>query len=75
MLLDLDLPAAVATTELPGSEQIPPLQALLALLTPKLLGKRRGKWGRFVIVRVWKTELTSIFALHLVVRRRLLWFL
>jgi len=41
MLLDLDLPAAVATAELPGSEQIPPLQALLALLTPKLLGKRR----------------------------------
>jgi hypothetical protein len=41
VLLDLDLPAAVATAELPGSEQIPPLQALLALLTPKLLGKRR----------------------------------
>jgi transposase len=41
MLLELDLPAAVATAELPGSEQIPPLQALLALLTPKLLGKRR----------------------------------
>jgi transposase len=41
MLLDLDLPAAVATAELPGSEQVPPLQALLALLTPKLLGKRR----------------------------------
>jgi transposase len=41
MLLDLDLPAAVANAELPGSEQIPPLQALLALLTPKLLGKRR----------------------------------
>jgi transposase len=41
MLLDLDLPGAVATAGLPGSEQIPPLQALLALLTPKLLGKRR----------------------------------
>jgi transposase len=41
MLLALDLPAAVATAELPGSEQVPPLQALLALLTPKLLGKRR----------------------------------
>ena len=41
MLLDLDLPAAVATAGLPGSEQIPPLQALLALLVPKLLGKRR----------------------------------
>jgi transposase len=41
MLLDLDLPAAVAAAGLPGSEQIPPLQTLLALLTPKLLGKRR----------------------------------
>jgi hypothetical protein len=40
-LLDLDLPRAVAHAGLPGSEQIPPLQALLALLTPKLLGKRR----------------------------------
>jgi hypothetical protein len=35
LLLDLDLAG------LPGSEPIPPLQALLALLTPKLLGKRR----------------------------------
>jgi transposase len=41
MLLDLDLPGAVAAAGLPGSEQIPPLQTLLALLTPKLLGKRR----------------------------------
>jgi transposase len=41
MLLDLDLPGAVAAAGLPGSEQIPPLQALLALLIPKLLGKRR----------------------------------
>jgi transposase len=41
MLLDLDLPGAVAAAGLPGSGQIPPLQALLALLTPKLLGKRR----------------------------------
>jgi transposase len=41
MLLDLDLPGAVATAGLPGSEQIPPLQALLALLAPKLLGRRR----------------------------------
>ena len=41
MLLDLDLPAAVTAAGLPGSEQIPPLQALLALLAPKLLGKRR----------------------------------
>ena len=41
VLLDLDLPGAVAHAGLPGSEQIPPLQALLALLVPKLLGKRR----------------------------------
>jgi transposase len=40
-LLDLDLPQAVTRAGLPGSEQIPPLQALLALLAPKLLGKRR----------------------------------
>jgi transposase len=40
-LLDLDLPRAVAHAGLPGTEQIPPLQALLALLVPKLLGKRR----------------------------------
>jgi transposase len=41
LLLDLDLPRAVALAGLPGSEPIPPLQALLALLAPKLLGKRR----------------------------------
>ena len=41
LLLDLDLPRAVTHAGLPGSEQIPPLQALLALLAPKLLGKRR----------------------------------
>ncbi len=41
LLLDLDLPQAVRTAGLPGSEPIPPLQALLALLVPKLLGKRR----------------------------------
>jgi hypothetical protein len=41
LLLDLGLPQAVAHAGLPGSEQIPPLQALLALLVPKLLGKRR----------------------------------
>ena len=41
ILLELDLPAAVTAAGLPGSEQIPPLQALLAILTPKLLGKRR----------------------------------
>ncbi|HMB07856.1 MAG TPA: hypothetical protein VKP69_29515, partial [Isosphaeraceae bacterium] len=40
-LLDLDLPQAVTHAGLPGSEPIPPLQALLALLVPKLLGKRR----------------------------------
>jgi len=41
LLLGLDLPRAVTQAGLPGSEPIPPLQALLALLTPKLLGKRR----------------------------------
>ncbi len=41
LLLDLDLPQAVIDSGLPGSEQIPPLQAVLALLVPKLLGKRR----------------------------------
>ena len=41
LLLDLDLPRAVIHAGLPGSEQIPPLQALLAVLAPKLLGKRR----------------------------------
>jgi hypothetical protein len=41
LLLDLDLPQAVGHAGLPGSEPIPPLQALLALLAPKLLGKRR----------------------------------
>jgi transposase len=41
MLLDLDLPHAVRHAKLPGSKQIPPLQALLALLAPKLIGKRR----------------------------------
>ena len=41
LLLDLDLPQAVLQAGLPGSEAIPPLQALLALLVPKLLGKRR----------------------------------
>jgi transposase len=41
LLLDLDLPRAVTHAGLPGSEPIPPLQALRALLVPKLLGKRR----------------------------------
>ena len=41
LLLDLDLPQAVSLAKLPGSKQIPPLQALLALLVPKLIGKRR----------------------------------
>ena len=40
-MLDLDLPQAVSDAKLPGSKQIPPLQALLALLAPKLIGKRR----------------------------------
>jgi transposase len=40
-MLELDLPEAVIQAGLPGSERIPPLQALLALLAPKLLGKRR----------------------------------
>ncbi len=40
-LLELDLVNAVALADLPGSEQIPPLQAFLALLLPKLLGHRR----------------------------------
>jgi transposase len=41
LLLDLDLPRAIKDAKLPGSKQIPPLQALLALLAPKLIGKRR----------------------------------
>jgi transposase len=41
VMLALDLPGAVAQAGLPGSEPIPPLQALLALVAPKLLGKRR----------------------------------
>lgn len=40
-LLQLDLPHAVQQAGLPGSEPIPPLQAFLALLLPKLLGHRR----------------------------------
>jgi transposase len=41
LLLDLDLPQAVRDAGLPGSKQIPALQALLAILVPKLVGKRR----------------------------------
>ena len=41
LLLDLELPQAVSHAKLPGSKKIPPLQALLALLVPKLLGRRR----------------------------------
>ncbi len=41
LLLDLELPQAVKYAKLPGSKQIPPLQAMLALLVPKLLGRRR----------------------------------
>jgi hypothetical protein len=40
-LLALDFPAAVAKACWPGSHAIPALQAILALLSGKLLGKRR----------------------------------
>src|SRR5207237_640335 len=41
LLLALDLPGAVQQAGWPGSSAIPSLQAILALLTAKLLGKRR----------------------------------
>jgi transposase len=41
LLLALDLPVAVQQAGWPGSRVIPSLQAILALLTAKLLGKRR----------------------------------
>jgi transposase len=41
LLLALDLPAAVERARWPGSCAIPALQAILALLSAKLLGKRR----------------------------------
>jgi transposase len=41
LLLALDLPAAVQQAGWPGSRVVPSLQAILALLTAKLLGKRR----------------------------------
>jgi hypothetical protein len=41
LLLALDLPQACAVARWPGSEMIPGLQAILALLCGKLLGKRR----------------------------------
>ena len=41
MLLALDLPAAVERARWPGLCAIPALQAILALLSAKLLGKRR----------------------------------
>jgi transposase len=41
VLLALDLPQAIDKARWPGSAAIPPLQAILALLTAKLLGKRR----------------------------------
>ena len=41
LLLDLDLAQIFSDAKLPGSKQIPSLQALLALLAPKLIGKRR----------------------------------
>ena len=41
LLLTLDLPAAVQQANWPGSDAIPAVQAILALLSAKLLGKRR----------------------------------
>jgi transposase len=41
LLLGLDLPAAVTLARWPGSSAIPAVQAILALLSAKLLGKRR----------------------------------
>lgn len=41
LLLEAEFGQAVSAAGYPGTEQIPPLQALLALLAPKLLGKRR----------------------------------
>jgi hypothetical protein len=41
LLLALDFPAAVAQAGWPGSRAIPAVQAILALLAAKLLGKRR----------------------------------
>lgn len=41
LLLALDLPGAVGKAQWPGSCAIPALQAILALLSAKLLGKRR----------------------------------
>jgi transposase len=41
LLLTLDLPSAVQQARWPGSCAIPALQAILALLSAKLLGKRR----------------------------------
>lgn len=41
LLLESKFPKAVNAAAYPGTEQIPALQAMLALLAPKLLGKRR----------------------------------
>ena len=41
LLLEAEFSQAVSAAGYPGSEQIPAVQALLALLVPKLLGKRR----------------------------------
>ena len=41
LLLALDTPGAVGKAQWPGSSAIPALQAILALLSAKLLGKRR----------------------------------
>jgi transposase len=41
LLLEAEFSEAVSAAGYPGTEQIPAVQALLALLVPKLLGKRR----------------------------------
>jgi len=41
LLQKAHFPEAVEKADYPGTQQIPSLQAMLALLTPKLLGKRR----------------------------------
>ena len=41
LLLESEFARAVSAARYPGTEQIPAVQAILALLAPKLLGKRR----------------------------------
>ena len=41
LLLELEFVRAVSAAQYPGTEQIPPVPAMLALLVSKLLGKRR----------------------------------